>query len=82
MILNGLVSVCDKGAYRDDDDACVLCRNNTYKNVTGDVECSPCYNGTITLQEGAFHCGTFTNIAMNITTKNILNTKYLYCGPK
>ena len=59
MMLNLLVSVCDKGAYRDKDDACVLCANDTYKNVTGDDECSPCDNGTITLQEGASRCGTF-----------------------
>ena len=59
VILNGLVSVCDKGAYRDDDDACALCRNNTYKNVTGDDECSPCDNRTITLEKGASFCGMF-----------------------
>ena len=52
-----LVSVCDKGAYRDDDVACVLCTNDTFKNVTGDDECLPCDNGTITLHEGSYHCG-------------------------
>ena len=51
------------GAWRIDDN-CTWCEIGTYKNVTGDMECSACPVDQTTLEVGSIDCGmlfTFLN---------------------
>ena len=51
------VSVCDVGTFRDKGNVCALCPHGTHKDTPSDGPCSPCEDGTVTVQEGSVHCG-------------------------
>ena len=51
-------TVCDVGETRDNG-TCVVCEVGTFKNTTGDQQCSQCPTNTTTVAEGSTFCGTF-----------------------
>ena len=53
-----LILVCKVGAWRDGEN-CTWCGIGTYKNLTGDMDCSVCPINQTTLDIGSTECGMF-----------------------